>query len=158
MREKGLIIWTALIIGLAIGTLYATRSKVLLYELVEDDSVSGLPIWALLHPLRDRAPERNAEEILWILQEGRIEEALSQFSWSSEDRKRDLMKREASHPAQSWKLISRVDSAATAKLYYSVTRHVAPGSKELFSSPVWITLEHSKSDPGWKPVRFSAIY
>jgi len=158
MKEKSVILWTVVTIGLIVGALYATRSKILLYEFTEEDSVSGLPIWALLHPLRDRSPERSAERILKTLQEGRIEEALSQFKWSSPARKNDLMSREASYPVQAWKLISRADSLGTAELYYSVTRWDAPGSKELFSSPVWITMVRSESDPSWSALRFRAIY
>lgn len=158
MKEKGLILCFVIVIGLAIGGLYATRSKVVLYEFVEEDSVSGLPNWAILHPLRDRSPERFAEPILRALQEGNVEEALSRFPWSDPARKLDIKNREAHHPLQAWRLVSRVDSRGTVELYYSVTRRSEPGSTELFSSPVWITLERSASDAAWKPVSFRLYY
>jgi len=158
MREKGLIVCFLIVIGLVIGGLYATRSKVLLYEFVEQDSVSGLPLWALLHPLRDRSPERFAEPILQDLQEDRVEEALSRFPWSDEGRKSGIIAEEAIHPIQSWKLISRVDSPGKVELYYSVSRRKRPDSEEFFSAPVWIALERSVSDATWKAVSFRVYY
>jgi len=151
-----MMFWTVVAIAVIFGGLYATRSNVLLYELVEEDSVSGLPIWTLLHPLRDRSPERSAEEILRILQSGRIEEALSKFPWKSADRKSGIMAEEAYHPIQSWKLVSRVDSPGTVELYYSVSRHSKSG--KVFSSPMWITLERSASAASWRPVKFDVVY
>jgi len=158
MKEKGLILCFLIVSGLIAGGLYFTRSTVLLYEFIEQDSVSGLPLWALLHPLRDRSPERFAEPILQALQEGRVEEVLSRFPWSDADRKSDIMAEEAIHPIQSWKLISRVDSPGRVELYYSVRRRKKPGSKVLFSAPMWITLERSVSDAAWKNVSLRVYY
>jgi len=158
MKEKELILWTLLALALIIGGLYATRSKVLLYEFVEEDSVSGLPIWALLHPLRDRSPERSAEKILQALQEGRVDEALSRFSWPNADRKSAIMAEEAYYPIQSWKLISRVESPGAVELYYSVTRRESGAEEEIFSSPVWITLERSVPDADWRAAKFGVVY
>jgi len=158
MKEKELTFGALLAIALIIGGLYVTRSKVLLYEFVEEDGVSGLPIWALLHPLRDRSPERSAEKILQALQEGRVEEALSRFPWPDADRRSAIRAEEAYYPIQAWKLVSRVDSPGAVKLYYSVTRRESGASEEFFSSPVWITLERSVTDVDWRAAKFIVVY
>lgn len=154
MLTSGLIVIIA-----AVLYIYSTRSQPVLIELTESDSVAGYPFWALLHPLRDQGPERDAEELLLTLKRGDFKEAFSGISWSDDHRKL-MLRRETFFPIKSWKLITRSDSSGQVKLFYMAIRVVVVNIEsqgEEFKSPVWITLEQSDPNGAWIVVQFESL-
>jgi hypothetical protein len=129
---------------LVLAYLLVTSSDPALFSYVEPGDPTGEPVWIILHPLRDRAPERVAAAVLNDLRDSRVEEASRRLrdprAFSAETRAR-----ERQHPLRSWRLVNRLDSPDTVRLSYMCAR----GDSSDRHSPLWITLVKSGSDEEW---------
>jgi len=132
--------------------LYVTRGQPVVYAFREEGSPTGDPIWVLMNPFRDHAPEKVAESLLRSIQEGKVALALQVVRGLTPEKIQELSERENKHPINRWRLVGRHDNHVAVRLAYRASR----GGFESAHSPVWITVQ--KIDGLWEPIRFEAWY
>src|ERR1700753_3816589 len=132
MRRRSVLIAVSVSIIVA-AALYADRSRPVVYALRESRDPVHEPVWSVLNPFRDRAPERPAETLLSHLQRGEYDIAAAEIK-SSASTKADLVEQERTYPLRAWKLVDRRQGGGNVELFYRVTR----GGKGGSDSPLWI--------------------
>jgi hypothetical protein len=114
--------------------LLATRSRPGVYAFIESGDPVQEPVFSVLNPFRDRAPERAANAILEDLKRNDYAAAMSRIS-DPTALNAERLDRERENRLRSWRLMNRTDRDATTKLFYWTERG-KPGEHDL---PLWIT-------------------
>lgn len=123
------------------------NSGPVLFSFREKDDPLGEPFWVFLNPLRDKIPEKVAENFLIRIKNRNFLEAFNDIRGANFRYK----KQEIEHPIVSWNLASRKGSSCRVRLYFRAQRQGTIGT-----SPLWIDLE--KKGNAWEIVNFEAIY
>lgn len=145
-----IVVSTCLVVGLII-TLYFTRANPVLYAYRESGDPRGEPKWSILHPFRDKSPERVAEATLSRISNGETLEALAGVAFTARARD-NICAREVQYQMTGWKLLGREDTAGQVRLYFGVDRN----QSERFDSPVWLTIK--RTPMGWKVTGYESWY
>jgi hypothetical protein len=133
-------------------SLFILRSRPVVIGLGESGDPVHEPVFSLMNPFRDRAPERAASALLEDLKRGDYRAAVSKIS----DRTAlndERLAREKENRLQSWRLMNRSDRGGETKLFYRVAR----GSASANDSPLWITVKRSGGDH-WRVVNYDTWY
>lgn len=147
---KRLIIAATLIAGVGACS-FLMRSQPVIFSYAEVGSMTKEPVFSIFNPLRDREPERSAEQFLQRLQSGRCEAAISKVDGSFEY-KQVTCDRERVYRLKSWQLKNRTDESQSVRLYYEVMRQTYHG----LTGQVWITVE--KKPDAWHVTRYDRAY
>jgi hypothetical protein len=97
------------------------------------------PSFTIFNPLRNRAPERVSEQMLYDLHRGDVDAAMAQMHGGAND---EIAEKERRYRLRRWKLVNRVDRADQVTLYYRTDR----GASANLDSEVVVFLQHQKSD------------
>lgn len=130
-------------------------SPPVLFSYIEPGEPTKEPRWSVLNPLRSRAPERPAEELLRELRDGRAATVLPPFVEDHKMGSAALVDRELECRLVSWHLVRRKDSSNRADLLYHAARADAVDDT---SRPVRIRVERTAPGGAWQVVSFSAVY
>ncbi len=152
MKTKIAAVVSLSLVFLALVALYLTRSRAVLFELNEAGDPLG-PAWSILHPFRDRAPERAANALLRDLKCGDVASALSTVPLP-DDAKEAIQAKELQHPLRSWTLISRSDTANRVELSFMAAR----GESADRDSPLWVTVVQTATNRRWEVQSFESWY
>ncbi len=153
MKAKPIVVALVLLVMGILLALFLTRSRPVLFAFREPGDPLGEPHWSILHPFRDRTPERVAGAILLDLKRGEYREALSRIH-KSDAIKSEIESKEVKHRLKSWKLIDRQDSLGEVRLSYLTAR----GESSRLDSPLWITIVQSEYQDGWRVADFESWY
>jgi hypothetical protein len=82
--------------------LFATRSRPVVYAFIEQGDPVHEPVFSVLNPFRDRAPERAANEVLEGLKRGDYAAALEKIS-DPTALNTERLDRERENRLQSWR-------------------------------------------------------
>ena len=134
LPTKRLVVAAAIAVVLAavaVGAFRATKcGGSVLWAYREAGDPLDEPSFLILNPLRDRAPERAADEFLAALKAGRAEAALSPLHAPNGD---TLQEKERQYRIAAWRLRNRTDSADRVRLFFRVVR-VGGGDGD----PLWL--------------------
>ena len=139
-----------LVFSVTAAGLFVTRSRSVVCSFTESGDPVHEPVFAVLNPFRDRAPERAAESVLEDLKRNDYARALSKID-DPNAAKEEIAAQDREHRLQSWRLTNRSDRGTTTRLFYWADRSTR-GSHDL---PLWMTLEqvrghwHVKSYETW---------
>ncbi len=160
LKAKLAIAGAALLFILVLGTLLwlANTPKTVLYKKTDMGGPANTEriVSTIFNPLRDRAPELPANELLQQIHDSGCKKALS--DWYGDYRK-DYVKvicdEEQQHPLQAWELNDRTDDFARhmVTLQYKAQRISATGNYE---DLIWVIVE--KRDGAWKVTKYDAVY
>src|SRR5436305_382092 len=114
-----LSISTAGLVVVVLGLILSRRP--VLFTLTEPGEVTR-PSVAVFNPLRNRAPEEFAEQILNELRRGDVTAAVSRIHAAAND---DVAAKESQYRLRRWKLVNRVDGSAAITLFYRTDRGVS---------------------------------
>jgi hypothetical protein len=98
------------------------------------------PSIAIFNPLRDRTPERIADEMLDDLRRGDVDVAMSQVQGGASP---EIADKERRYQVRRWKLVNRIDHADQVVLYYRIDR----GMSRNLDSEVVVSLQ--ERNRGW---------
>jgi len=107
------------------------------------------PSIPVFNPLRNKDPERVAEELLRRVSRGDVS-ALSRVDRTAIDL--SVYEKERTWPLRDWKLVNRTDTSGEATLLYRTLRD--PSTK--FDSQLVIRLQFR--DGQWRVVNFTPVY
>ena len=155
--KKRALIWvplTALVVViLIIGVILALkRCPTVLYRYVAKGSVNKKPEISILNPLRDRAPERAANEFLKNLGTDECLKLLT-FPNGERDWAEDTCAQERRYPLYYWSLIDRDDISQSVRLFYQGNR--ANGVDKI-DTPIRLTVENLQGV--WTVTWFECFY
>jgi len=127
----------AFLCGLTIVIAYVLRTRCapVLYAVTETGDPVSEPTWSILNPLRDRSPERAADEVLEALRRGRYDEGADKLAEPPAQRA-TIVQQEREHPLRAWKLIDREDTEGAVTLFY----RRAWGDDSECDAPLWVSL------------------
>jgi hypothetical protein len=136
------------LLGVSLAAMVYLRDiRPVLFRVNPDPGMIRPRSYCVLNPLRDRAPERAAEELLAKLRAGRREDLQRIVD---ADRRGHILMREWQYPIRGWRLCWRVDGPRVSTLGYWVTRARCEGEEE-----VWLDLSCADR---WAVTGFSAMY
>ncbi|HLX74268.1 MAG TPA: hypothetical protein VKR26_05995 [Terriglobales bacterium] len=151
-------------IGLGVGVflvLYAfgmliwlSNQPPILSRSQEKDSLSGYPLRVRFNPIRDRAPEKPGDEMVYAMQEGKCHDQLA--DWFKDYRRQYaefICKSEEQHPLVSWTLFDREDDPPLVILHYHVTRR---DGSNTYPEDLWVTT--MQKDGRWVATKYGALY
>ena len=143
----------ALIVAAAtlLACLIALRSRPVLYRYYETGNPIHEPAIAIFNPLRDREPERLAEEFLKGLRTGACSNLMRELSASAEFQQQTC-EHESSNRIISRKLRNRTDEPSKVKLYFSASHETQLD----LASQLWVTLELNGTS--WRVIRYDRYY
>jgi len=136
-----------------VAALWLTRAHGVVFALRETGDPVGEPRWIVLHPLRDRQPERAAEAVLERLRAGSVMPALEPLSLSDAIRT-DMAAKEARYPLKSWRLVNRTGQGASVKPADLVAR----GNDKELDGRVWVTISLDGPTRRWHVQDITAWY
>lgn len=135
----------AVAISFSVGALRSAPSCILRLDV--DPGAVRPRIFVIMNPLRDRGPERLANDYFRKLKAGRSAELRRTFVGNTEV----MTEEEVRYPPTSWRIGDRVDEANLTRISYWVRRGSGyPGEEEA-------SFEFSRV-PSWKLVSYNAIY
>jgi hypothetical protein len=109
----------AVVLGAAAIVFLLMRGPVLLNL---SDAGELRPAITILNPLRDRAPEVAAEELLLQLRHGQVAAVLRNVHGSAWSDQNEITDNEKRYPLKSWKLMLRQDTHGETVLTYRTLR------------------------------------
>lgn len=137
-------------IAAAFGFLLALRSRPVLYRYYEIGDPLREPALAIFNPLRDREPERTAEEFLARLKTVSCAEMIRELS-ASREFQQQTCSQEKIYPLTSLNLRNRTDEPSKVRLYFT-TRYTHSD----LEGPLWVTLE--SNGPTWRVTNYERWY
>lgn len=135
-----------------LGLIALRRSSPVLVEFNESGDPLGEPAYVLLNPMRDRSPERKADELLRDLEAGRTSKVSSALGLEDGEAEQ-FVENEQRHRLRSWSLASRRDEVDGVRLFYRVKRGVPPKS----GSFLWMELTKVSSER-WEVTKLESWY
>jgi hypothetical protein len=144
-----------LLVLYAFGTLiWLSNQPPILSRSQEKDPLSGYPLSVRFNPIRDRAPERPANDMVNAMQMGKCREELA--DWFQDYRRKYaefVCKSEDQHPLVSWTLFDREDEPPLVILHYHVTRR---DGQSIYPEDLWVT--SMEKDGRWVATKYGALY
>jgi len=135
-RNRLVAIAIALCVAAPVGFLF--RRPVLFT--FTDVSDIPRPSITVFNPLRNRAPEQLAEQMLNELRRGDVDAAMARVHGGGS---REIADKERRYRLRRWKLVNRIDAADKVTLYYRTDRGVSGN----LDSDAFVFLEQQKR--GW---------
>lgn len=150
MRRSRKLILLILAIGAGtIGAVASTRRPVL-FSFTDPGELQS-PSFAVMNPLRDKAPERVANEVLSDLQRGDASGALRRIDGARSEIAH-IEAKERAYPLRRWKLVNRRDAEQQVTLFFRTAR----GASERFDAPLTMTVQ--RRGGRWAVTEFDPIY
>ena len=147
---RRVVLAAVLIAGLAVY-LFVTHSSPVLFRYVEVGNPLKEPVFIVLNPYRDRAPERVADLFLQQLKDGNCEKAMAALHDSFRFQ-HETCEREERYALGSWRLMNRTDEPQKVRMYFSVNRLNYDG----MVGQAWVTVE--KRGNQWQATRYDRYY
>jgi hypothetical protein len=114
--RKVFLVATACLVALLLSLILSRRPVLL--RLAEPGAIVR-PAITIFNPLRDRAPEKVAEQVLSHLRRGSVRAAMARLGGAANV---EIAEKEHRHRLRRWKLVDRVDDRDTVTLYYRTDR------------------------------------
>jgi len=149
IRITGFIV---LLVIILMFFLYLTRSRPVIYALIDSSDPLKTPFFTIFNPFRDKEPEKAAKVILDKISKGNCKEALKDLKNYEDSEKRNICLNEAKHPITKAKLIMIKINGPEQRLTFDVRR--VGHSKGCF--PVEITV--NKVNNEWKVISYDTAY
>ncbi|HEX2833530.1 MAG TPA: hypothetical protein VHW00_10970 [Thermoanaerobaculia bacterium] len=131
-------------------TAFALTRRPVLFSFTDPGELRR-PSFSLLNPLRNREPEKAAEDVLADLRRGDLATALSRVQ-APGGVSPVLHAKEQEYPLRKWKLAHRIDDANQVTLLYRASR----AESERFD---WeVTMRVQKRSGRWTVTDFDAAY
>lgn len=145
-RRIGLIIAGALAMA---GAGLMVMGRPILFRIVDPTEVTRNPVLVVANPLRDRAPEVAAANLLSDLRDRNLATAFARMGDSADQ---GVQQNETRYPIKAWRLIDRKDSGTTADLTYMVSRKTLPPVKTI------VHLRMTRAGAEWIVSSFAPTY
>ncbi len=149
--------WVFIVFLVAFGGafVYLATAGPVLYSFIEPGVPTHEPTWSLLNPLRSRAPERAAEDLLRALRNGQASVVLPTLVHGDPMGPTVIVESEQKFRLTSWKLRGRSDDPGSVELLYHATRVDYPKDTR---RPIRIRVDKPPGDSRWRVTSFSAVY
>jgi len=157
MSTKTLVILIAAVVVVltVFGVLiWLANAPAVLSRSEKKNPLSGRPLQVTLNPLRDRSPERAADEMVRAMHEGRCREELA--TWFKDYRRQYatfICESEQQHPIVSWRLFDREEQPPLVILQYRAKRRQA---SDEYEEDLWVTSQ--LRDGAWVVTKYGAMY
>jgi hypothetical protein len=147
-----LLVGSGVLFAVVAGYLYLTRESRPVTGCYPVDHGTRSRYHCLMNPFRDRAIEREVEELLTLLQSGEVHVLVPLLAGSTQDEIDRVLENETKYSMSSWQVGEYIVESSEAQIKYWVKRENYDSGEEE------VTVYLNLRDGAWEVTGYSAIY